>query len=216
MYQLSPLETAIMIPGPIGLLEAIIAAPKEQERGITAVICHPHPLYGGAMGNKVVTTLFRAFQSSGLHAVRFNFRGVGASTGEYDNGIGESADCVAVLQWVQAQRPNDAIVLAGFSFGSYVAARVAAEFPTCLLITVAPPVHHFDFTPITMPDCPWYVIQGDQDEVVAPSEVYAWVKQLSPAPTLIVMPKATHFFHGHLTELRQRVEQVVADSCKLG
>lgn len=205
-------ETSIPLTGPMGPLEVAIAAPKGEARSITGVICHPHPLYGGTMNNKVVTTVFRAFQSCGLNAVRFNYRGVGNSTGEYGKGIGESADCLAVVNWVKTQRPNDAIVLAGFSFGAYVATRVATEVPASLLITVAPPVHHFDFNNMIMPVCPWYVIQGDQDEVVPPKEVYAWVKQLSPSPNLIILPDASHFFHGRLLELRDKVEQILTEN----
>src|SRR5690348_3374479 len=118
--------TTFALPGPAGTLEvATAAAEPECARAGTAVICHPNPQQGGTMRNKVVTMLERSLRESGLSTVRFNFRGVGASTGEFDNGDGESGDLVTVAQWVRKSRPDDQLWLAGFSFGSYVALRSA-------------------------------------------------------------------------------------------
>lgn len=171
---------------------------------ITAIICHPHSLMGGTMNNKVVTTLARAFSELGLHTVRFNFRGVGESKGVYDAGIGETHDVLAVWDWVKARRPQDQIWLAGFSFGAFVSFRAASLRTPAQLVSIAPPVHNFnfDFSSISRPSCPWLVVQGDQDEVVDPQLVFDWIKTFDPPPKLITMEGATHFFHGRLVELR--------------
>jgi len=123
-----PCGQTFLLPGPTGALEAMAACPAEDEAvPATAVICHPHPQQGGTMHNKVVHTLARTFSELGLRTVRFNFRGVGASAGHFDHGNGETEDLLAVVSWVRAQRPQDQIWLAGFSFGGYIAARGAQQ-----------------------------------------------------------------------------------------
>jgi hypothetical protein len=170
-----PAEGRISLQGPAGVLETLTTTPS-LESDITAVVCHPHPLYGGTMNNKVVYTVARAFNELGLRTVRFNFRGVGKSEGGYGEGIGETDDLLAVLSWVKRTRPNDRVWLAGFSFGSFVAARAAQQWPTDQLVSIAPPVTHFDFTGFQLPSCPWLIVQGDQDEIVSASEVFNRVR----------------------------------------
>lgn len=199
-------ETTIIIPGPAGKLE-IATTLSDKDLAFTGVICHPHPLFGGTMDNKVVTTVARSMRALGMATVRFNFRGVGASTGHYDQGFGESEDLLAVLQWVKQMRPSDHIFLAGFSFGSYIAARTASCWPIMQLITIAPPVNHFDFDNFPKPQASWLVIQGDQDEVVPVKEVITWVEAQTMPIQLIIMPNTSHFFHGHLTDLRQLLSE---------
>lgn len=196
-------ETNISLQGPTGKLETLTSTPLQLTKPIIAVICHPHPLFGGTMHNKVVYSIARAFKDMGLPTVRFNFRGVGASTGNYDHGIGETEDLLAVLKWVQQVCPDHAIWLAGFSFGSYVAARGAKVWPAKQLISIAPPVQNFNFKELPPFDCPWLVVQGDQDEVVAPAAVFSWLESLENPPTVIRMEGSGHFFHGKLIELRQ-------------
>lgn len=198
------------IPGPAGLLEAVETAPihNNTPKGI-AIICHPHPLYEGTMNNKVVTTLVKAYNHLGLTAIRFNFRGIGNSQGAYDNAIGEVDDLRAVINWCQKRSPTQSIYLAGFSFGSYIAAKVASQQPVTHLVSVAPPVVNFDFASLPPITCPWIVIQGDQDEVVPPEAVFAWVKTRIPPPQFICLTGASHFFHGKLIELRQRLEEAI-------
>jgi alpha/beta superfamily hydrolase len=198
------------LPGPAGMLEVATDRPApDAARSGTAILCHPHPLQGGTMHNKVVTTLERALRELGLHTVRFNFRGVGASQGHFDHGQGETDDALAVAAWVRAVRPNDALWLAGFSFGSYVAARVAGIVPVQQLITVAPAVTRLDFSVLPVPPCPWLVIQGESDEVVDPSAVYAFVAATHPSPTLVRVPETGHFFHRKLIDLRAIVQDQV-------
>lgn len=194
-----------MITGPAGKLEAVVEQPATPVAQRVAIICHPHPLHGGTMNNKVVTTLVRACQQLGAIAVRFNFRGVGASEGTYDHAIGEQQDLIAVIEWVEKAYPDCTLWLGGFSFGSYVAMKVASKRQAKLLMTIAPPVHHFDFDSIPSISCPWLVAQGDTDEVVPPKEVFAWLNTRTEPFHLIRMPDVGHFFHGKLIELREAI-----------
>jgi hypothetical protein len=200
----------ITLAGPAGAIEAAVELPKAEDarRGV-AVIGHPHPPDGGTMSNKVVTTIARALAESGIASVRFNFRGVGASEGDYDSGRGETLDYLAVAQWLQAQRPNDALWLAGFSFGAWVALRAARQLPVQQMIAIAPPVGFRDFTGVPAPPCPWLVVQGEADDVVDPATVIAWAESAENAPTLVRMSDAGHFFHGRLVDLRGAIRNGV-------
>lgn len=198
-----PCNSTLSLAGPTGALETLTACPAPgHRRRASAVICHPHPLHGGSMHNKVVHMLARTFNELGLRTLRFNFRGVGASAGTYAHGIGETDDLIAVLDWLHAHRPYDQLWLAGFSFGAYVALRAAARYPVAQLISVAPPVNLYDFSALRMPTCPWLVVQGENDEVVPSAAVLAWHAGLEPQPELHRMPGTGHFFHGRLNDLR--------------
>lgn len=194
------------LPGPAGQLEVMTSFPETPRAPLTiAVICHPHPLFSGTMHNKVVYTLARCFNGMGLATLRFNFRGVGLSQGDYDEGNGETDDLLAILDWLKECRPESAIWLAGFSFGAYIAARVAKIRSVQQLICVAPPIVNFPFKELPPFPCPWLVIQGDEDEVVSPSAVFSWLDSLKPPPEIIKIQGASHFFHGKLIELRDRL-----------
>ena len=198
-----PGEHAITLQGPAGPIEAIVTCPKERAHPIVGVMCHPHSLHGGTMNNKVVTTIARMYRDMGIPSVRFNFRGVGTSGGEYDKGVGETEDLLALLNWVREQQPEAKIWLGGFSFGSYVAYRAASRWPIDLLLSIAPPVVNADFTATAVPTCPWIVVMGEEDEIVEPDKVFQWVDSLATQPTLIRMPGASHFFHGKLVEMKR-------------
>jgi hypothetical protein len=199
----------VSIQGPAGALEAVSENAQGIARASYAVVCHPHPLYGGTMDNKVVTTLSKALTGVGIPTLRFNFRGVGASAGAFDGGEGETEDAAAVASFGAARWPGRNLVLAGFSFGAYVALRLALERDTARLITVAPPVDRFDFSGFSVPKCPWLIVQGDADDVVAPQKVFAWVSGLKPEPALVVAHGVGHFFHGHLAQLRNAVTEAI-------
>jgi hypothetical protein len=193
----------LLLPGPAGVLEAATAlpAPADARRG-TAIICHPHSQQGGTMHNKVVTIVERSLRELGLATVTFNFRGVGASGGTFDDGRGETDDLLAIAAWVQQVRAGNDLWLGGFSFGSYVAARAAARLPLRQLISIAPPVNRWAFTGLAPPACPWLIVQGEADEIVDPGAVYAFVAQQQTAPTLVRMADTSHFFHRRLMDLR--------------
>lgn len=194
------------ITGPAGQIEMVASSPSHGEREVTVIICHPHPQFEGTMDNKVVYTLMRTFLGLGFRAVKFNFRGVGHSEGEYGEAEGEQADLRAVARWVKIHRPQDEIYLAGFSFGSYIAASQANDIGAKHLVSIAPPVHHFDFDEISAPNCPWLVVQGDADEVVPPEEVFDWLDTTAFEIEVVKMAGVGHFFHGKLTDLRHAVE----------
>jgi uncharacterized protein len=203
-------STELILRGPAGDIEAAVDLPQPQdERAGTAVICHPHPMQGGTMHNKVVVMVERSLRELGLRTVRFNFRGVGASAGEYDEGRGETLDLLAVAEWVQRVRPNDALWLAGFSFGSYVALLAARHLPVKQMISVAPPVGRWDFSAAIAPPCPWLIVQGEDDDVVEPQKVFDWVDSMGDKPTLVRMPETGHFFHRRLMDLRGAVKNGV-------
>lgn len=193
-------EENLVIAGPAGDLEAVLADPGTDSI-YHAVICHPHPLHGGTLGNKVVHYAARAVTNMGIPAMRFNFRGVGKSAGNFDNARGEGDDLASVAGWMAGRYPRTGLVLVGFSFGAYVAASRAADLGAAALITIAPPVNLYDFSRIPVPECPWFVIIGDEDEVVPPEAVARWAKT-SVKPELVHwMAGASHFFHGRLPEL---------------
>ena len=209
---LPPVAQELLLPGPAGPLEVVVElAEPEQARAGVAVICHPHPLHGGTMHNKVVTMVDRSLRELGLNTVRFNFRGVGQSAGEHDNGRGETLDLLAVAEWVQARCPHDAFWLAGFSFGAYVALLGARHLKPKQMISVAPPAGRWDFSAVLPPNCPWLVVQGDDDDVVDPQQVYDWVDAMAAAerPSLIRMPETGHFFHRRLMDLRGAIKNGV-------
>ncbi len=200
-----------IISGPAGNLElAIDLPPPGQERRAIAVCCHPHPQHGGALTNKVIHTVARTLAGLGIVSIRFNFRGVGRSDGDYDSGRGEGEDLRAVVDWAREQYPDRELWLAGFSFGSWVAALASDALGCGQLISVAPPAGRFDFADFPGPGCPWLVVMGDADEVVEPQAVFDWLESLAAGPELIVMEQAGHFFHGRLVELRERLEAALA------
>ena len=199
----------VSIPGPAGMLEGRVDCAVGDEALGIAVICHPHPLYGGSMHNKVVHTLAKSFAESNYTAVRFNFRGVGGSAGSYDEGIGETDDAMAVIDWGYKQQPDMPVILAGVSFGSFVALQAAVKTQTKALITVAPPVRMFDFESLQDIDCPWLLIQGDEDEVVDINSVINWVRTLQHPPQMEIINGSSHFFHGKLIELRSICEDFI-------
>ncbi len=195
----------LMIPGPVGDLETVAHIP-DQPISTIGIMCHPNPLQEGTMDNKVVTTVVRAFNALGMVGVRFNYRSVGRSAGEYGAVDGEVADCLAVIKWAQQQWPGTRLWLAGFSFGAYIAAAAAAQTECAQLISIAPAVERMPYSSLPPIKCPWLVIQGTDDDVVTPAAVYAWYDALQADKTLINFPATGHFFHGKLVELQQAVQ----------
>ena len=206
----APRAERLAIAGPAGKLEALIETPVSEgsaggDVSAFGVVCHPHPLYGGTMDNKVVHTLARAFEERGAPAIRFNFRGVGASAGSYDDGRGETEDALSVIAFGRARWPQASLWLAGFSFGGAVAVLAAARAHPARVVLIAPGVTKIDVTGAPAPACPWLIVQGDQDEVVPASFVLGWAQGLNPAPQIALVAGAGHFFHGRINELRDLV-----------
>jgi alpha/beta superfamily hydrolase len=206
-----PTPERVTIAGPAGPIEALVEVPEGFDGRAIAVVCHPHPLFGGTMQNKVVHMTARALQETGMATLRFNFRGVGASAGSFDDGRGETDDAVAACDYALTRWPGSALTLAGFSFGSFVAFKVASRRPAVRLYTIAPPVKRFDFDLHPVPSVPWTVIQGDRDELVDHDAVVAWAAAARPAPTLVTIQGGEHFFHGRLNELMAAVKSGVDD-----
>ncbi len=190
-------ERRASIAGPAGALEVALNVPEGPVRGI-ALVAHPHPLQGGTLDNKVVQTLAKTFAALGYAAARFNFRGVGKSEGQFDDGIGETDDALAALAAAKLEFGELPVVLAGFSFGSYVQTRVAHAIAAERLVLVGPAVKRF---PLEVVPPATIVIHGEEDDVVALADVLAWARpQQLP---IIVFPGCGHFFHGRLPQLQR-------------
>lgn len=193
----------LTIDGPAGQIEAEVDEPGTPPRGV-AVLCHPHPQHGGTMTNKVVQTLARAFVQMGYRCVRFNFRGVGASQGAWDEGRGEVDDALAVVAAVR--EPGLPLALGGFSFGGFIAASAAKALaehaPIERLVLVGPATSRFD-VPAVAADT--VVVHGEADDVVPLSATLDWARP--QALPVIVLPGVGHFFHGQLTLLKNQVIQ---------
>jgi len=191
----------LSVPGPAGALECVADAPTDDSRGV-AVICHPHPQHGGTMDNKVVQTLARAMRQVGYRAVRFNFRGVGASQGGWDEGRGEVDDALAVA--AALREPGLPLVLAGFSFGAYVAAEAAVRLPADSgverLVLVGPSTQQQQLPAVADNTL---VIHGELDDIVPLSATLAWARPQSLP--IVVVPGGGHFFHGQLGLLKNIV-----------
>lgn len=197
-----------LIPGPTGGLEAVMACPEGWEANTPiAVICHPHPLYGGSMANKVVHMVANTFGEMGLPTLRFNFRGVEHSQGRFDQGRGEVEDLVSVCQWFKQRYPESPLWLAGFSFGSFVAFQAHDRVQAERLLLIAPPVTMYEFNAGVEIHIPWMVIQGGKDEIVAPEKVSAWVHRLGSSVSYQWLGDADHFFHGRLNHIREAIKQ---------
>lgn len=189
------------IPSASGALHGVVHLPTATPRAI-AVVAHPLPTMGGTMDNKIVTTLVKTFAELGFVALRFNFRGVGESSGEYDEGNGEVEDVLAIVKYAQQEFGELPLILSGFSFGGYVQARAAEQLHPQKLVLIAPAVGRFEMPKVAADTL---LIHGEMDEVVALSDVFAWARQ-QHFP-IVVVPEATHYFHGYLHQIKAIVQQ---------
>lgn len=194
----------LRIKVPHGHLETVVEEPDGEPRGL-ALIAHPHPLKGGSLDNKVAWTLARAALARGLVAVRPNFRGVGESSGEFDHGIGETEDLLALAAAIEAHYGKRPWTLLGFSFGAYVQHRVARELHARQLILVGPAVSMYAFEAAAIPTT---ILHGTEDEVIPFAAARAYAQQ--HGLPLIEIVGAGHFFHGRLRELQDQVEGLIA------
>jgi alpha/beta superfamily hydrolase len=190
------------IAGPAGALAAAVDEPVGGATAGVAVVCHPHPLHGGTMDNKVAQTLARAFVQLGYRAVRFNFRGVAGSAGHWDAGRGEVDDALAVI--AAYRQPGQPLALAGFSFGAFVASQAAAQLaqtdPVGRLVLVGPATGNFEVAAVPPGTL---VIHGEADEVVPLAATLDWARP--QGLPVVVVPGVGHFFHGQLALLKTLV-----------
>jgi alpha/beta superfamily hydrolase len=196
-----PTQKKFSAAGADGNLEGIAHLPNIRPRAI-AVVAHPLPTMGGTMDNKVVTTLSKTFAELGFIALRFNFRGVGNSAGEFDSGNGEVEDVLAVVRHARQEHGDLPLILSGFSFGGYVQARAAQHLHPHphRLVLIAPAVGRFAMPHVRHDSL---VVHGELDEVVPLAEVLQWARPLHLP--IVVLPEAGHFFHGRLNQLKQVV-----------
>jgi alpha/beta superfamily hydrolase len=193
-----------LIAGPVGDLQVLPELPAGAPRAL-AVVCHPHPLHGGTLHNKIAHQLARTFNQLGAVSVRFNFRGVGDSAGSYDEGRGEQQDLLAVTAWAAERWPGLPLWLAGFSFGGFIAIRAAASLRPQRLVAVAPAVNYFPADTLVVPPTDWLLIQGDADDIVPLDRVQSFAATIHPRPVLTILDGAGHFFHGRLNDVRQAI-----------
>lgn len=209
-----------LIKAPAGVLEVDVLwqndNPNDAATDTIAVLCHPNPLFEGTMNNKVVTTMYRFARDAGMHVVRFNFRGVGQSTGDHDYAVGEVDDAMAVIQWAAAQSNARKIWLGGFSFGGYVTAKVAEQLTISpqdwgledvsivQVALIAPSVEKNDTSNLVLPTDKTFEIYGNQDEIISPKSMQDFADNLGIAVS--VVDGAGHFFHGKLGGLKKLLE----------
>jgi hypothetical protein len=199
---------SVMLSGPAGALEALWQEPEPARDDVVGLVCHPHPLYGGTLHNKVVHHTARALQELGLAVLRFNFRGVGLSQGKHDAGRGEADDVRAALAWLAQPKPGAKVVLAGFSFGAWVGLRVGcAEERVAALIGVGLPANDSDFAYLTECRKPKLFVQGSRDPFGSRANVEELLAQAAPPKELVWVDGADHFFAGHLDALRRAVRE---------
>ncbi len=193
------------IPASHGSLEAILKEPGDAIKGV-ALVCHPHPLGGGTMHNKVVYRAAAGLVEAGLVALRFNFRGVGSSTGAHDDGVGEKDDVKDALDYLSENYPNQPMILAGFSFGARVGLEVALEDDRIeRLISIGTPVDKYDFSFLKENRKPILFVHGDRDEFGSVPDLQGLFERLECEKELIVFENCGHFFDNHLNELKSAV-----------
>jgi len=199
----------VVIPVAHGQLEGILRAPSSAVAA--AVVCHPHPLGGGTMNNNVVYRAAKALVAGGVTALRFNFRGVGASTGSHANGVGEEEDVRAALDFLRAQAPGLPIWIAGFSFGARVGLTVGARSDDVVkLFGIGLALRMFDYGFLTGCDKPKAIVQASHDEYGGRDEIEAAVRAMSEPKRLWIVEGATHLFPGHLDAFESAAEEAVA------
>ena len=198
------------LKGPAGRLEAMLWTTAAASAGnLVALVCHPHPLFGGTMHNKVVYQAAKALHRKGMPVLRFNFRGVGLSEGEHNRGRGEQDDVRTALDYLAKEFPARPILLAGFSFGSWVGLRVGCEDPRVTsLIGLGIPVNKSDLSYLASCAKPKLFIQGENDEFGARANVEEFVATLPEPKRLVIVPGVDHFFTGKLPRSRRRNRSV--------
>lgn len=189
-----------MIPGPVGPLEALLQEREHDRPRVTALVCHPHPLHGGTLHNKVVHRTASTLHQLGVVVLRFNYRGVGSSAGSYDNGQGELEDARTALRWLETRHPGARRWVCGFSFGAWVAARLtASESAVERVVLIAPGVRTSSFETMRASATPKLVIQGTADDICPLEALKPEYEQWAEPKELVLIEGGTHFFDRQLT-----------------
>ena len=208
-------EPVRSIPGPAGQLEALLDRPAGAPRA-AVVFAHPLPIQGGTMHTKVVYQGTKALTRIGCVVLRFNFRGVGLSSGTWDEGRGEMADYRAAIDFIAAAYPGLEIWAAGFSFGSYIAMTAGADDErVCALIGIAPPVDRYEYASVKLSTKPKFIVHGERDELIPLRTVREFYARLPEPKELVEIDRATHLFEGQASEAGDALEELLADfSCR--
>jgi alpha/beta superfamily hydrolase len=203
------------IPGPIGPLECLIEKPVGAPRAVV-VFAHPLPTEGGTMHTKVVFQGAKALARIGCVVLRFNFRGVGRSPGEWDKGVGEISDFRSAVDYMADHYPGLDIWAAGFSFGSYVAMTAGADDDrVCALIGIAPPVDRYEFATVKQSTKPKFIVHGEDDELIALKLVRQFYASLHEPKEFVQIDRANHLFEGQASEVGDALEDLLSDfSCR--
>ena len=199
------------IPGPAGLLEALLDVPDGEPRAV-AVFGHPHPLHGGTMHTKALYQAAKATARIGVAALRFNFRGVGRSAGTFDAGTGEMEDFKAAIAFMRERYPDLPLWAGGMSFGSWIAMTTGAEDArVSLLLGIAPPVDRYDFESLKTCTLPKFIIHGEADELISIKDIRKFYSQLPEPKELVTIEDANHLFEGKTSMVGEAVEDLLAD-----
>ena len=199
---------SLLIPAVVGQLEAMLERDPQRQPRLVALVCHPHPLYGGTMHNKVVFRAAKAAVQAGLPTLRFNFRGVGKSSGSFSDGVGESEDVTAALDYLSARFPAVPVCLIGFSFGASVGLRVGANDPrVVVLVGLGVPVASTDLNYLRGVRKPKLIIQGTQDAFAPRAQVEQFFDSLAEPKEIHWVQDADHFFAGKLEEVQRAIRE---------
>jgi alpha/beta superfamily hydrolase len=197
---------SVFFTGPAGRLEGILKHYGGVGSGKLAVVCHPHPLYQGTMHNKVVFAVATALFEAGCNVLRFNFRGVGLSAGSHDKGQGEIKDTLAALRFLKERYPAQPCLVAGSSFGAWMALEAALRDSTLIsVIAVSPPLKYFHATVLAELTVPKLFLQGMDDRICVPEALQSLYPSVADPKELVLLEGAGHFFDGHLTELKAKI-----------
>ncbi len=201
------------LPGPAGKLEAMLWTAPASDSRLVALVCHPHPLFGGTLHNKVVYQTAKALHRRSMPVLRFNFRGAGLSEGQHDRGKGEQDDVRTALDYLAQEFPDRPILLAGFSFGSWVGLRVGCEDPrVSKLIGLGIPVDTADLSYLRSCAKPKLILQGENDQFGGRASVVAVFATLPDPKRLVIIEAADHFFQGKLSEVAAAIDQWVEET----
>lgn len=206
----------VIFPGPDGRLEGRFHPNKDKDAPV-AIVLHPHPQFGGTMNNKVVYELHYIFHRLGYSVLRFNFRGVGRSQGEFDQGIGELSDAAAALDYLQSLKPDAKITfIAGFSFGAWIGMQLLMRRPEASgFVSVSPPANMYDFSFLAPCPSSGLIINGDADRIAPPDDIVKLVEKLKSQRGITithdVIPGANHFYDQGMPTMVSRVEDYVRE-----